>query len=550
MIGARHLLRLIAGATAVPAAVGALVLTGGAALPAAAVARASVAPRTAAAAAQPGATAPWATTADPYTTATTVRQIATFGTTGVVVVGNGGTIAVSTNGGATWTRRALPGGASQAVQAVAFSDASHGWAVGATGQIDFTTNGGATWQAAPQSGTFTAVAAATTAQLVCALGASSLLTATGVATPTWTPEATTLTLPAAPASIVAGPDGPDGFAAASGAGGSLITRGADGSWTAQASLGESVVLALAPAPVWGTGTPQLFAVGAGDVQGSGDAGASFQPLPVLPAATPGLSSAAYLDPPEPQLLVGGKSGLLARYVLTTGAWSVDSAPLTGTIVSCAAGPGGVAYALSSSGHVERTLSYGAAPLALKVSATTVSGSAAAVLTASSSIRAPGTLSLDERRAGGVWRAIYTWPWSTDSTTAGQVDHAPPATSQYRLLFVYAGQSAATSAAVTVRVRPIITVTSTSLRVRKGVAYRLRGHVSPTERGREVTIWTNRGGGWHRVSNGSVFALASGSSFATRQFGTPLRESYELQVRLAASGAYLAANSALVRVTVR
>jgi hypothetical protein len=302
--------------------------------------------------------------------------------------------------------------------------------------------------------------------------------------------------------------------------------------------------------VWGTGTPQLFAVGASDVQGSGDAGASFQALPALPAATPALVSAAYLDAPDPQLLVGGKSGLLRRYDLTTGAWSADSGPLTGTIASVAAGPGGVAYALSSSGHVERTLSYGAAPFSLKVSATTTAGSAGVLLSASTTIHAPGTLSLDERPAGGAWRAIHTWPWSTDSSTAGQVDHAPPATSQYRLRFVYAGRSAATSGAVTVRVRPVISVSSTSLRERKGVAYRLRGSVSPVERGRKVTIWTNRGGGWHKVASGAVFTLAHGSSFTTRQFGTPLRESYELQVRLAGSSAYLAARSALSHVTVR
>ena len=555
MSGARHPARRHAGAAAL--ALGLLALLAGAATlagpGAAAAVAATPAGATAAAAATPAGGAAWATIADPFPGATGERQIATFGTDGVVVVGSAGTIAVSTNGGATWTRRALPGGAAKAVRAVAFSDARHGWAVGAAGQIDVTTNGGATWKAATVSGTFTAVAAATDAQLVCALGATSLLTTTNVAVPSWTPEATTLTLPAAPTSIVAGPDGvdlQDGFAAASGAGGSLITRNADGSWTAQASLGEPVVLALAPAPVWGTGTPQLFAVGAKDVQGSGDAGGSFQALPALPAATPPLASAAYLDGPDPQLLVGGASGLLASFDLTNGDWVVDRSPLTGTVVSCAAGPGGVAYALSSSGRVARTLSYGAVPLALKVSATTVSGSTAVQFTASSTIRAPGSLILDERRAGGAWRALHSWPWSVDSTTAGQIDHAPPATSQYRLRFVYAGHSAVTSASYTVRVRPIITVTSTSLQVRKGTAYRLHGRVSPVEHGRSVTIWTNRGGGWHKVSNGAVFTLSRGLTFTTRQFGTPLRESYDLQVRLPASGAYLAANSPLIHVTVR
>ena len=117
--------------------------------------------------------------------------------------------------------------------------------------------------------------------------------------------------------------------------------------------------------------------------------------------------------------------------------------------------------------------------------------------------------------------------------------------------MFAGQTAATSAAVTVGVRPQISLAHTSLTLRKGAVYRLTGQVLPAEPGRSVTIWTNRGGSWHRVAKGGIVKLAGGgSTFATRLFGTPKRESYKLQVRLAGSAEYLAAKSAYVKVTIR
>ncbi len=53
-----------------------------------------------------------------------------------------------------------------------------------------------------------------------------------------------------------------------------------------------------------------------------------------------------------------------------------------------------------------------------------------------------------------------------------------------------------------------------------------------------------------MASGGTVALVHGTTFATRLFGTPVRESYKLQVRLSASPAYLAATSAMVRVTIK
>jgi photosystem II stability/assembly factor-like uncharacterized protein len=59
------------------------------------------------------------------------------------VVGYGGTILKTTNGGVTWTPQVS--GTTAKLNAVDFYDANHGWVVGDGGIIRATTNGGVTW---------------------------------------------------------------------------------------------------------------------------------------------------------------------------------------------------------------------------------------------------------------------------------------------------------------------------------------------------------------------------------------------------------------------
>lgn len=510
-----------------------------------------VAPARTASAVLAAATAPgWLKVTDPPVA--DARAVATFGDAGVAVIGTGATkIALSTDGGATWTLRPLPSGGSPVV-AIAFSDALHGWAVGPAGTIDVTSNGGVTWKRAVVNGTFAAVAAARSGSpLICAIDPSSaptIVSATSATSPVWTPEATALTpYPTAP-SIVASAGG---FAAAIGSNGVLITRASDGTWTAQASpygAGSAAVLTVAPSPVPGNGVPDLFAIDATDVQGSDDLGASFQSL--APPAGASLTSGAYLGAPQPQLLVGGASGRLARYLLTSGTWATDKGALTGTILSCAAGPGGVAYALSSGGHLERTMSYGAEPFDLTASSGTVQIGSAVRFTASSSVRAPGSLVLQAQPVGGAWATVHTWPWSTSPATPAAVSVKPTSTTHYRLGFLLGSQTNAVSGTVTVAMQPKIISSRAVYKLHVGDVYRLTGHVYPALPGAKVTVWTDRGGQWHRVADGGVVALVGGSSFATRLFGTPLRQGYHLQVRLGATSAHLAAVSLSVRVTIR
>jgi hypothetical protein len=466
MRGTAPIARLTVGAIVVSALAGVLALTGGSAS-ARALAKPTVAPAASSPVSAP-ATPTWVRLAGPFPSAQSHSGIATFGVSGVAVVGDAGMVAVSTNGGATWD---APRASDTTVDlsGVAFSDANRGWAVGAAGTIIATTDGGATWQSQ-------------TANVTVDLSAVDL---NGVA-------------------------------------------------FSDANHG------------WAVGA-------AGTIIATTDGGATWNPQPSPPSA-PDLAGVALMGSPQPQILVGGTSGLLERRVLSSATWTTDAGPLSADIVSCAAGPGGVAYALSSDGHVERTLSYGAAPLTLSASTSTVTATNDVFVTAASSIWAPGLLVFEEQPAGGAWQQIGRWaspglPSDFPVAASNYLDDEPLSTTSYRLRFVFAGHLAA-SATVTVGVRPEISFARTSLRLRRGAVYRLSGQVWPAEPGAEVTIWTNRGGRWHRIASGGVVRLVGGSSFATRRFGTPVRQSYELQVRLAANAAHLAAKSALVKVTVR
>jgi photosystem II stability/assembly factor-like uncharacterized protein len=450
--------------------------------------------------AQPGAlaaTAPWAQVTDPFASPPSQAGIATFGAAGVAVVGTGGTMAVSTDGGFSWTQSALP---STPVQADAFTSAGNGWAVGAAGTIVATTDGGATWN--PQTSNTTADltgVAFTDANHGWAVGAAGTIVATTDGGVTWGPQ----TAPdATPLAAVAFSDASHGWAV--GAGGVIIAT-TDGGVTW--------------APETSNTTADLVAVAFSDANHGRAEGA-------------GSTALATAD--------GGAT------------WTPDATPPTGNVVSLADGPGRIAYALTAGGHVERTLSNGAAPFALSASVTTLKAGHDVRLTVSSPIRAVGTLYLDDQLAGGAWRQLTHWSWRASPAPAapGMVLDEPLSKTLYRLHFVFAGHTAATSAAVTVGVQPQISLTRTSFSLRKGNTYRLTGRVFPTETGRKVPIWTNRGGTWRQVIGGGLVALVRGTSFASRLFGTPKRESYKLQVRMAASTQYLATTSALVTVTVR
>ena len=66
------------------------------------------------------------------------------------VVGNGGVLYRTTDGGKTWTLSHLPVALNP--QAVSFADARHGWVVMAHRALLATSDGGATWTVAESAG--------------------------------------------------------------------------------------------------------------------------------------------------------------------------------------------------------------------------------------------------------------------------------------------------------------------------------------------------------------------------------------------------------------
>jgi hypothetical protein len=337
---------------------------------------------------------------------------------------------------------------------------------------------------------------------------------------------------------------------AAGAAGAALTTSGNGTWQASQLPGgnDIVALALAPAPQWNAGVADLFAVSSGGVLASDDEGATFTSLPSPPAG--GLLSATVMAGPRPLLLLGRPAASLERFDLTDLSWTKGVGAVAGDIISCAAGPGSIAYALSADGHVACTMSYGDAPASLGTTPTTVTAGDDVNITLSSPIRAPGTLVLESRAVGGRWEELASWPWSTAPSALGDVVDEPLATTRYRVRFVYAGATGATSAGTDVSVRPDIVLLRTSFTLNRGDLYRLAGQVLPAHPGGHVTVWTNRGGPWHRITLGGTLGLVGGSSFRTRLFGTPIRETYRLQIRMTADAGHLAGASAVVKVTIR
>ena len=71
----------------------------------------------------------------------------------------------------------------------------------------------------------------------------------------------------------------------------------------------------------------------------------------------------------------------------------------------------------------------------------------------------------------------------------------------------------------------------------------------------VEVWTDRAGNrklgpWHRISQGGYVNLVNGTTFTTRRFGTPVRETYHLKILMRADSQHLSGWSPRITVTVR
>lgn len=502
-------------------------------------------PRPAAAATPPA----WSVLGVPWTDAAPVHDLSAAAPAFVAAAGAGGRVAVSGSGGLKWTMRSP---ASQGVTAdlfgVAFADAAHGVVVGAAGTVLVTDDGGQNWGEVGFSG-LPPTADLHDVSLVGPQGIAVGDRGTVIETANGGKNWQVMTRPTtADLYCVALAD--DGSIVIGGAGGLVIVRrgGHTSTFTAPA---EITSVAAARTPSWGDGTPDVVVTTGWEVLGSDD-GVELSPLFDPSAATqPPWSAASFGGVPAAEILLAGAPGVAAYYALGTSAWNTGSSGLTDA--RAAAEPGGqsVAYVLGGDSRVTRTLSAGRSPSTITPSATSVKAGQTVTLAATARIAAPGRLVLEHRAVGGVWKAADSTDWtSADWGRQAQLRYKPTLNNDFRLRFVYGTGGSVVSTTRRVSVSPRLTPDKLRITVSRGKVYRFKGTVYPALRGEKVELFTDRGGKWRRVSLGGVVKLLDGTRWVSRQFGTPVRETYHLRATIQATSRHEAARSATVTVVVR
>jgi photosystem II stability/assembly factor-like uncharacterized protein len=510
------------------------------------------------AAALPG----WSTMPAPVPATTRLNAAATFGDAGLVVAGAQGAVAVSENGGVTWTARPATGAAGVTLRGVAFTDAEHGVVVGDSGTILVGApddQGTFTWTAATLPGNLNSSlrAVAMSGTIGYVVGDRGVLLRTDDEGATWTDEN-----PPTKADLNAVAVSADGnVAAAVGAGGTLLVND-NGTWEARDTGTNADLLDVAltaAGAVYCSSTERVYSL-----TGTG----ALTALPAPPLSGAKISSLALVENgASSRLVAGGSGGWLAGIATGGDTWTRQTGGGTSEVTSLAAADGGVCYATTAGGRVQRGLNGGwtyTFALTAKPAAPTSSGYKAIVtagnkvdLRGSTTIPASGVLLLEARATGSSARKTVASGRPGASITLSS--QTPAVNTLYRLRFLFAGKTAAVWPApgreVRVGVRHKVGVSSTSITVRRGTVYQVSGSVFPTKIGGVVEVWTDRAGNrklgpWHRILVGGYVPLANGSTYATRRFGTPVTETYHLKVRMAGDAHHLVGWSPRVTVTVR
>jgi photosystem II stability/assembly factor-like uncharacterized protein len=505
----------------------------------------------------------WSVMAAPLGKSVRPSAAGAFGDAGVVVAGQGGTVAVSRDGGRTWTDISAAALTSSALRGVAFSDAKHGVVVG-----DKTTiligapddRGVFGWTAPALRDEVTADLRDVAMQgtVGYAVGTGGLVLQTVDGGKTWRRERV-----ASRANLNAVAMSADGqIVAVVGDQGTVLTK-KEGSWkAAETSTSADLLDVGLPADsalnvVYCCSSKRVFSLrGAGLLK-------LLAVQPSLPAGGAIHALALVESPRKTRLVVGGTGGWLAGLVTGGSAWAKQTGGAASTVTSLAAAGNGVGYATTAGGRVERTLSGGARfTLALKTMPSVKNPDYKAIITTGASVALSGSTTI---LASGVL-LLQALParetaWQTlahgDPGATRLSDRATPGrNTSYRLRFIFAGATAATGTKVAVGVRHKVSVSTTSRRLPLHEVFRVRGSVAPTApAGRYVEVWTDRVGdhrlgAWHRIHVGSRVLLTNGRTFVTRTFGTPVREMYHLKIRMAGDGRHLAGWSPRITVTVR
>ena len=326
----------------------------------------------------------WAPVTVPGGGSWTVRDVATFGKTGIALAGDGH-VAVSKDGGKTW-RSVVPGGNAGATY-VAVAFVSSGRGVVASGGLLLVTADSVVTRAPPgYSGSRPTVvinAVAFRDTRAVAVGDAGEIFASDDSGATWQDEVSPTTASLTSVALAA-----DGTAVAGSAGGEILVRTAG--WAVAGTTADPITsVAVAPTSAFGDGK-------AGPLRrdGAWRAGQRRRShvrcrCPASPTLASGAwPQVAWAGLPESARLVAGpqEAGFFGR---ATATWFPTATGLN--TLGAAAAPGGqsVAYLLDDDGRLLRTFGAGRDPAPLTLSKRRVVTGGATRLSARVSIAAPG-----------------------------------------------------------------------------------------------------------------------------------------------------------------
>lgn len=489
----------------------------------------------------------WSSVAAPFGTSSPVNDVCAFGTLGLAAVGDDGRIGVTRNAGRSWSV-VVPDGLGSAVLTAVALDASGRGIVASGGLLLVRDAWGEAWHVPVYEGPGPRSAindVALRGTVAVAVGDDGSILTSEDAGARWTTPASPTTSDLTCVAIA----GDGTVVAGSKAGELLVAPG--GVWTLGGALPGGVTsVAASLQPAWGDDRPDLFATDGNDVVGSDD-GLAFASLPDLPdLSSQSWPSLVCPGVPECALVLAGAPDAGCFEPLTQ-SWLSDTIGLTGVANAVAPGGQSVAYVLGTDGRLVRTLSDGLEPAALAAARTSIVVGGAVRLTADVSIGAPGEVRLRQRVPGRSWSTMRKFAWTpADWGRSVSVSVEPKLTHEYRLEFSYGGTTTILTSPVKVTVKPRVTTTKSTIRLRVGQVYRVSGAVTPTLRGETVYLYTDRGGSWRRVSAQSAIKLKDGRTWVSRAFGTPRAETYHLRTYLPTRRTHGAAWSRVVTVAIR